>query len=371
MTALIAARLPRAVFSNPSLNLTHLQVGWSIAPVLQRGLLMTNKLTHIRNNVCPVCLLANTIIMRNGDPFDLHCARCGDYDTTIEAISALNELADDADDRLKIAEWIWSQNSVGGIPLLERRALRSIVARPLLPYFERAKRLLIYLAENTTKLDSVVRIDEPKTIQAMLQTFDHQEIVQISWFLSQRGWIVGPADGSRSAAVSGEGFIQAEEWKQVGSSSIQGFVAMWFNDELNPAWESGFRPAIEKAGYKPQRIDKKEHANKICDEIVAEIKRSRFVVADYTGHRGGVYYEAGYAAGRGLPVILTCRKDEMDKLHFDIRQYNCIDWRSHEELAARLQARIEALFGDGPLRNGGRRGISPRSRRRLAATRTI
>jgi hypothetical protein len=40
----------------------------------------------------------------------------------------------------------------------------------------------------------------------------------------------------------------------------------------------------------------------------------------------------------------------MDKLHFDIRQYNCIDWQAPEELAQRLQARIEALFGDGPLK---------------------
>jgi hypothetical protein len=99
------------------------------------------------------------------------------------------------------------------------------------------------------------------------------------------------------------------------------------------------------------RIDAKQHINKICDEIIAEIKRSLFVVADYTGHRGGVYYEAGYAAGRGLRVIPTCKKDEMGKLHFDIRQYNCIDWETPDELAERLQARIEALFGDGPLKS--------------------
>jgi hypothetical protein len=100
---------------------------------------------------------------------------------------------------------------------------------------------------------------------------------------------------------------------------------------------------VKHDGYRLQ-------VRQICDEIIAEIRRSRFVVADYTGHRGGVYYEAGFAAGRGLPVILTCRNSDMDKLHFDIRQYNCIDWHSPEELAKRLQVRIEALLGDGPLR---------------------
>jgi hypothetical protein len=50
---------------------------------------------------------------------------------------------------------------------------------------------------------------------------------------------------------------------------------------------------ISDAGFEPLRINMKEHVNKICDEIIAEIRRSRFVVADYTGQRGGVYYEAG------------------------------------------------------------------------------
>ena len=102
-----------------------------------------------------------------------------------------------------------------------------------------------------------------------------------------------------------------------------------------------------------QRIDRKEHSNKIDDEIIAEIRRSRFVVADFTCERekvrGGVYYEAGFALGLGLPVIWTCRKDCLDYLHFDTRQYNHIVWETPEELYARLKARIGAFIGDGPL----------------------
>lgn len=142
--------------------------------------------------------------------------------------------------------------------------------------------------------------------------------------------------------------MQAEEWSRPYTVAVQGFVAMWFADKMKTAWEEGFYPAIDGAGYKPQRVDSKEHVNKICDEIVAEIRRSRFVVADFTGQRGGVYYEAGYASGRDIPVIWTCRKDELHKLHFDIRQYNCIDWETPQELARRLKVRIEAVIGEGP-----------------------
>ena len=125
---------------------------------------------------------------------------------------------------------------------------------------------------------------------------------------------------------------------------------MWFDEQMHSVWEKGFHPAIEAAGYRPRRIDRKEHVNKICDEIIAEIRRSRFVVADFSGQRGGVYYEAGYASGRDIPVIWTCREDDFEKVHFDIRQYNSIVWVTPEELAQRLQVRIEAVIGDGPLK---------------------
>jgi hypothetical protein len=68
-------------------------------------------------------------------------------------------------------------------------------------------------------------------------------------------------------------------------------------------------------------------------EAIAEIRRSRFVVADYTGHRGGVYFEAGFALGLGLIVIPTCRADEVPKLHFDIKHLNTLLWSTPAELA--------------------------------------
>jgi nucleoside 2-deoxyribosyltransferase len=79
-------------------------------------------------------------------------------------------------------------------------------------------------------------------------------------------------------------------------------------------------------------------------QIIADIRRSKFLIADFTGHRGGVYFEAGFALGLGLPVIWTCRKEELDKLHFDIRQYNFIDWETDGELQERLTNRIRATI---------------------------
>lgn len=105
----------------------------------------------------------------------------------------------------------------------------------------------------------------------------------------------------------------------------------------------GFKPGIEDSKYfKAVRVDSDEHNQKIDDRIVALIRQSGLLVADFTGDRGGVYFEAGLAQGLGIPVIWTCRIDYSDKLHFDTRQYNHILWRTPEELRDSLSNRIMA-----------------------------
>ena len=122
---------------------------------------------------------------------------------------------------------------------------------------------------------------------------------------------------------------------------------MWFSPEVRPLWTEVIEPAIRLAGYEPIRIDSKQHNGKIDDEIMASIRSARFVVADFTGNRGGVYYEAGFAHGLGLPVIFMCK--EGDELHFDVRQYNCIFWKVDELVGAqeRVTNRILATLGQG------------------------
>ena len=123
---------------------------------------------------------------------------------------------------------------------------------------------------------------------------------------------------------------------------------MWFAHEMEGARREGLEVGVRAAGYKPHRVDDEHHIDQIDDRIIAEIRRSRFVVADLTGHRQGVYYEAGFARGLGTPVFYTCREDAKEGIHFDIRQFNCIMWIEPAQLAQLLQDRIEAVIGLGP-----------------------
>ena len=86
---------------------------------------------------------------------------------------------------------------------------------------------------------------------------------------------------------------------------------------------------------------------------MSQIRRSRFVVADCTLMNNGVYFEAGFAIGPRITVIPTCRTDYLNKLNFDVRHINTLEWDDPEQLSKKLAARIPAVIADGPLRNSG------------------
>lgn len=196
---------------------------------------------------------------------------------------------------------------------------------------------------------------------AWSESLEQDEVESIIEYLKRQKLLdIKKRDKSNiSCRVSIEGYRRVEE-NILNPDSAQVFVAMWFGNDkeskekMNKIYKDGIEKAIEDTGYKPLRIDQKEELNKIDDEIIAEIRRSRFLIADYThgdtGPRGGVYYEAGFAEGLGIPVIRSCQSDQLGDLHFDTRQYYHIEWETPEELRQGLQKRILATptLGKGP-----------------------
>ena len=229
-----------------------------------------------------------------------------------------------------------------------------------LPAHERADRLLRLLAMRSSHIGEFLSIieegDDGHNYQASLgwsESTNVLELSSLSEYLENRGWIANhDYTGTLFVAtVEVPGYIRIEAL-ETNPDSSQCFVAMWFDKSMNDAYEDGFKPAIEATGYSPVRIDRKEFNGKIDDEIIAQIRRSRFLVADFThgedGARGGVYYEAGFAQGLDLQVIFTCRKDMIDKAHFDTRQFNHIVWEDYDDLREQLKNRIGSVLGDGP-----------------------
>jgi hypothetical protein len=127
------------------------------------------------------------------------------------------------------------------------------------------------------------------------------------------------------------------------------FVAMWFDDSMDPAYKDGIEPALWGTGYEPVCMNAVFHNDDINYSILAEIRRAQFVVADITGARGGVYFEAGFAKALGRDVFFTCREDRfLDDRHFDTEHFQHTMWNNPAELRARLREKVLALKGPGP-----------------------
>src|SRR5439155_24797213 len=98
-------------------------------------------------------------------------------------------------------------------------------------------------------------------------------------------------------------------------------------------------------------VDEKRHEELIDSEIIAGIRRSRFVVVDYTRQSRGAYFEAGYALGLGLKIVRTCAKVEEKEIHFDQSHYNILFWTidALAEFTKELTNRIIEAVGPGPI----------------------
>jgi nucleoside 2-deoxyribosyltransferase len=145
--------------------------------------------------------------------------------------------------------------------------------------------------------------------------------------------------------VASDGWAFLDQNASASPLSEQVFVAMSFADELRNIWEDGIRPAITDAGYRPYRVDAEPHIDRIDAKIVAEIRNSKFLVADVRQHKHGVYFEAGYALGLGIPVIWTVQESDLANTHFDTRQYNHIVWQTPSDLREKLYLVVCAVIG--------------------------
>ena len=273
----------------------------------------------------------------------IHCPTCGTYTVSIPTPGLLEK----ENNQKYILSALTRDASDRGTPLtLTTENIQSSIEsvhRPTSP-LENMDRVLLLVMKRQTRADEIV---DPNlnTDYPLVFAHDAQEYQYFLETLMEQSLLETP---ERSLSHLGRvgltpaGWQRALELQKTQRDSDQAFVAMWFAAELTDAWENGFKPALESTGFRPYRVDQSEHNDKIDDRIIAEIRRSGLLVADFTGHRGGVYFEAGFALGLGIPVIWTCRKDEIEKAHFDTRQYNHIVWTNPSEIKDKLALRIDA-----------------------------
>jgi nucleoside 2-deoxyribosyltransferase len=128
-----------------------------------------------------------------------------------------------------------------------------------------------------------------------------------------------------------------------GENSKKCFIAMSFSESATEI-RNTLKKAVAESGYEPILIDEIHYHSDITinDAIIRFIKESKFLIADFSEQKHGVYFEAGYALGLKRPVIYTCSKVDFDNTHFDTNHYPHIVYETMEELESKLKNKILA-----------------------------
>jgi len=117
--------------------------------------------------------------------------------------------------------------------------------------------------------------------------------------------------------------------------------------DVQDFFEGVVKPVVEgEMGFTLTVVDGRQrfdHA-RIDQDIFLKLRRSRLVIADLTGERPNCFLEAGFAIGRELQTIFTCRNG--GNLHFDLKTVASHFWNTTDALDQRkrkFREHVEAV----------------------------
>lgn len=297
-------------------------------------------------NICPICSFDPVETQQHPGGRDANyydCPRCGPFIISRDAEMITRR---DTPDPL-VSAWIRERKELGQeLPELMTYTLETIEKN--LPKYSplQKQHLLLRLLERRSEyfghdVQLKWEVDYP-----LVWANNTAELMYLLKGLEERNFISSQSflGGSSRSAILTAGWEYLESHSK-SAFTDRAFVAMSFSENMEPLWENAIKPAIEEAGYKAHRVDKDPHLDRIDAKIIADILDSRFVVADVTEQKKGVYFEAGFALGLKLPVIWSVRQDDLENIHFDTRQYNHIVWNDSDDLKEQLYNLICATIG--------------------------
>lgn len=309
-------------------------------------------MTNDNGKICPICKLKDQRLINTSDAGERRtygCARCGNFTITRTA----ETMAERKEIGHQLSSWIRDHyERKQDLAEINSNTLKTLESD--LPKYTPAEKQLILLRNIERKSEypgfSVElhrNHDYPLAWASCPDEFLHYilSLIERKLLRTSHGSKINLGEWTLDVELTSDGWNYLEEKAKQSTTSTQAFIAMSFSEEIRSVWENAIRPAVVKAGYKPYRVDSEPHIDRIDAKIMSEIKNSRFVVADVTGQKHGVYFEAGYALGLNLPVIWACNKEDINNVHFDTRQYNHILWSTEQELEEQLYYVIDALIG--------------------------
>jgi len=325
---------------------------------------------------CVICLTdyAEYLHTRGADKSKINCPKCGRYDVE-RSIARNYEQSLSATQRANLSGWLRHQPP---IPALSNDNFDQLKTLRTPTVAEKARTLFNYLCNkypvagrqlselwvpmfevgsSQEKRENIYKVSG--NIEGLCSLVDREELKYIvNSYLTEEQKLLVDKEGQYYVTPAGWRYFDDNPFP----ASDVAFIAMSFSDEFDQFYKETVVPAVKRAGWNPLRIKEKRHNNYITDVILSGIRRSRFVIADFTENCEGAYFEAGYARGLGLPVIHSVHEDYLDpeitvkKLHFDTLQIYHLPWKSddHTANAEKLYHHIIATIGIGPIQHAER-----------------
>lgn len=316
-------------------------------------------------NPCPICRAPNVNHSSAGaNTAEIHCPRCGRFlIQTLAETRLLNSPPAFPPIHLLsgLCRNTWEmlgEKTLVSVDLFQSWANLDKAAKILVPRDTdlpgKCDYLLKYIRRKSKNLSDTVSFGPSELSVGFCA--NKKELLFCLRYLSAKGLVEedsenqrgkGPANAGLAYRLTPAGWLALD--LPTDAAEPLAVVALSLENENEKVWSQGFAAGAQKAGYTAVRIDSREHANKINDEMIVGVRNTRILIADLTGHSPLAYFQAGLAAGLGKPVFWTCeeRAAQEKRLPLDIRQTLVTTWTPDklDEFAHRLQQRIEAAIG--------------------------
>lgn len=192
-------------------------------------------------------------------------------------------------------------------------------------------------------LQEIILVEKDKKVFKRLQE-------RISYILDYKDLIVREGKDlflnpeTEESSTDKEGAIDSDK-KRTEELSRHVFVAMPFAREFKDVYYFGMKTPVEQRKLKCERVDDDKFIGDIVKRIKDRIASAAVVIADISGKKPNVLYEAGFADGLQKKIVFISQKQ--DPL-FDISTQRQIiyDPQNILSLANELGALLDAILPD-------------------------
>ncbi|MCH7878491.1 MAG: hypothetical protein IH914_04155 [candidate division Zixibacteria bacterium] len=289
-------------------------------------------MNNVKSGPCVVCGHRSEDLSESFEILFFNCPRCGLFRITYEA----KEFVENLSEKHLISGFIREEHVRRRKPFIKKSDLAQIISTAPREVLELMDRLLLNLQAMMIPKIGPVAIAPGEDYS--LGYCENEEVFNyIIEMLRADGFVKSSTSPSYNLTVTPNGWRRIREISTENRmTSKQAFVAMAAAEEYNQIYLEGIEPAIRATGFDPYLAKAHKDPRMIDNRILREIRKSRFLIADVTGHRQSVYFEAGYALSLGLVVFWTCDKKDKKNCAFDTRQFYHVFWQNTDELKADL-----------------------------------